>query len=47
MMTFQRDRQVLDMMKSKPHAPIIATGAGDKVIGCYPPCGVIPFKRGS
>jgi hypothetical protein len=41
---FLRDRQVLDLMKSKPHAPVLATGSNDKIIGAYPPCGVIPIK---
>jgi hypothetical protein len=45
LMLFFRDRQVLDLMKSKPHAPILACAGNERVIGCYPPCGVIPIKR--
>lgn len=32
-------------MKSKPHAPILCTNSNDRVIGAYPPCGVVPFKK--
>jgi hypothetical protein len=42
---FFRDRQVLDLMKQKPHAPVVCMNANDKVIGVFPPCGVIPHKR--
>lgn len=44
-MTFYRDRQVLDLIKSKPHAPIICTNCSERIIGAFPPCGVIPFKK--
>ena len=42
---FFRDRQVLDLMKVKPHAPVVCLNQNDKVIGVFPPCGVIPHKR--
>lgn len=42
---FFRDRSVLDQLKVKPHAPVICLNANDKVIGAFPPCGVIPHKR--
>ena len=32
-------------MKSKPHAPVICTSSTERVIGCFPPCGVIPPRR--
>ena len=35
-MFFFRDRQVFDMMKVKPHAPIIATGINDSAQGVFP-----------
>lgn len=43
--TFFRDRQVLDLMKSKANAPILAVSTSEKIIGCYPPNGVIPIKK--
>ena len=43
--SFFRDRQVLDMLKSKPHAPVLCTGTNDRIIGAFPPCGVIPVKK--
>lgn len=42
---FFRDRQVLDLVKSKPHAPILAMSTSEKIVGCYPPNGVIPIKK--
>lgn len=44
-MLFFRDRQILDLMKSKPHAPIICTSSSERVIGAFPPCGIIPMKK--
>jgi len=32
-------------MKSKPHAPIIAVGSGEKPVGIFPPAGVLPVKH--
>jgi len=32
-------------MKSKPHAPVLCTNADEKIIGAFPPCGVIPYKK--
>ena len=42
---FFRDRQVLDLMKSKPNAPVLCANTKDKIIGAFPPCGVVPMKR--
>ena len=33
---FYRDRQVFDMVKSRPHAPMVAQGANDKPVGVFP-----------
>lgn len=42
---FFRDRQVLENLKSKPHAPIVGIAGTDRIVGAYPPCGVLPcFK---
>ena len=41
---FFRDRQVLDLVKVKPHAPVVCLNPNDKVIGVFPPCGIIPHK---
>jgi len=43
--TFFRDRQVLDMLKSKPNAPVLCASGSDKIIGAFPPCSVIPIKK--
>ena len=32
-------------MKSKPHAPIICTSSTERIIGVYPPNGVVPIKK--
>ncbi len=32
-------------MKAKPHAPVVCLNSNEKVIGVFPPCGVIPHKR--
>ena len=45
MMMFYRDKQVLELMKSKPHAPIYCTNSQDKITGVFPQCGIIPFKH--
>ena len=42
---FFRDRQILDLMKSKPNAPVLCVNGSDKIIGAFPPCGVIPMKK--
>ena len=44
-MTFFRDRQVLDLLKSKPNAPVLCTTSNDRIIGCFPPNSVIPIKK--
>ena len=43
-MMFFRDKQVIDNIKSKPHAPIVGIAGSDRVVGAYPPNGVIPCK---
>jgi hypothetical protein len=40
---FFRDKQVWDLLKSKPHAPIAVIGPSEKPIGYFPPCGVLPI----
>jgi len=35
-MFFYRDRQVFDLMKQRPHAPIIATDSNEKPVGLFP-----------
>ena len=42
-MFFFRDRQVYDMMVSKPNTPIVSVGPNEKPIGVFPQAGVIPF----
>lgn len=42
---FFRDRQVLDLMKAKPNAPVLCLNSSERIIGAYPPCGVIPSKK--
>lgn len=42
MMLFFRDTTVWDTMKSKPHHPIVCVGNSDKVVGFYPPNGLVP-----
>ena len=39
---FFRDRQVLDMMKCKPHIPILGIGSHDKAVGPLMPNGILP-----
>jgi hypothetical protein len=41
-MFFFRDRQVFDMLKSKPNGPILAVGPNEKAIGLFPACSVLP-----
>lgn len=36
---------MLDLMKSKPHATVICLNQNEKIVGAFPPCGVIPNKR--
>jgi len=38
------DKQVYDNLKSKPHAPIVGVAGTDRIIGAYPPCGVLPCQ---
>lgn len=42
---FFRDRQVLENLKSKPHAPIVGIAGTDRIVGAYPPCGVLPCLK--
>ena len=43
-MFFFRDRQVYDMLVSKPHTPIVSVGSNEKPCGVFPQCGVLPFQ---
>ena len=43
--TFFRDRQVLENMKAKPHAPIVGIAGTDRIVGAYPPSGVLPCLK--
>ena len=42
---FFRDRQVWDMLKSKPHTPVVAIGPNEKPVGFFPPAGVLPVQH--
>jgi len=42
---FFRDKQVLENVKSKPHAPIVGIAGTDRIVGAYPPCGVLPCLK--
>jgi len=44
-MFFFRDKQIPEMLKSKPHTPVIAVAGSDKQVGPYPPSSVIPCHR--
>jgi hypothetical protein len=33
---FYRDRQVFDLLKCKPHMPLVAIGSNDKPCGLFP-----------
>jgi hypothetical protein len=44
-MLFFRDRYVLENIKSKPHAPIVGVAGSDRIVGAYPPCGVLPCQN--
>lgn len=44
-MLFFRDRQVYENLKCKPHAPIVGVAGTDRIIGFYPPCGVLPCQN--
>lgn len=39
------DKQVLEKVKSKPHAPVVAVAGTDRIIGPYPPCGILPCQK--
>lgn len=45
MILFYRDTNVWDNLKSKPHHPIVCVGNNDKVVGFYPPNGVVPAGK--
>lgn len=42
---FFRDPYILENMRAKPHVPIVGIAGTDRVIGAYPPCGVLPCKE--
>ena len=39
---FFRDRQVMENLKSRPHAPVVGVAGADRIVGAYPPAGVLP-----
>ena len=43
-MIFFRDKQVLENIKCKPHTPIVGMASADRIVGAYPPAGVLPCK---
>ena len=32
-------------MKAKPNAPVLCMNSSERIIGAYPPCGVIPMRK--
>lgn len=42
---FFRDRQVMEMIKSRPHAPIVGIAGTDRIVGAYPPAGLLPCMK--
>ena len=44
-MFFFRDRQVFDLMKLKPHAPIVAQGSNERPCGVFPQAGLLPCQH--
>lgn len=42
---FYRDRQLFDLLKTKPHVPMVGVGSNDKPCGLYPHCGVLPMQH--
>jgi hypothetical protein len=42
---FFRDHKIPELMASMPQAPVMALNNNDKVIGAYPPSGVVPHKK--
>lgn len=44
-MNFFRDRQVIDQVKIRPHTNIVAMSGYDKIVGAYPPNGIIPCAK--
>jgi hypothetical protein len=41
-MLFFRDKQVMDNVKIKPHAPVVGVAGTDRIVGAYPPNGILP-----
>ena len=44
-MIFFRDCQVFDIMKIKPHAPIVVKGSNDIPVGVSPQAGFLPCRH--
>lgn len=42
---FFRDRQVMELIKSRPHAPVVGIAGADRIVGAYPPAGVLPCLK--
>ena len=36
---------MLENMKSRPHAPIVGIAGADRIVGAYPPAGVLPCMK--
>lgn len=43
-MLFFRDKQVLDNVKIKPHSPVVGVAGTDRIVGAYPPNGILPCQ---
>lgn len=43
-MLFFRDRYVLENIKSRPHLPVVGMSGSEKIVGAYPPAGVLPCR---
>ena len=41
---FFRDKYVIENVKSKPHAPVVGIAGTDRVVGAYPPSGILPCQ---
>ena len=35
---------MLENIKCKPHTPIVGMASADRIVGAYPPAGVLPCK---
>ena len=39
---FFRDKYVLDNIKCKPHTPVVGVAGSDRIVGAFPPSGIVP-----